>query len=140
MKTLQNIALIIFFTLTSSGFTQANPKPTLAMDQVLTAYIDCTTQGNLENVHQVFSENFRHTINRNGKPFSINKKEMLDFLKETKNVQLNCKTSYSIVEESGDCVIAKVSMQYDLFTKVDLVTLCRGTNGWEVSQVISTYP
>ena len=141
MKTLKNIALVMLLTLSSYGFTQAAPdKPGTMKDQVISAYIDCTTQGNLQNMDQIFSDNFQHTMNRNGNLFTINKKEMIDFLKATKDVKQNCETTYSIVEESRDCMIAKVSMKYANFTKVDLVTICAGEAGWSVSQVVSTYP
>ena len=141
MKTLQNIALALLLTLCAYGFTQASPKkPLKVMDQVITSYINCTTQGNMENINHIFTDNFRHIMNRNGNPFAINKKDMIAFLNVTKNVKQNCKTTYDIIEESKDCVIAKVNMQYADFTKVDLVTLCRGDAGWAVSQVVTTYP
>ena len=141
MKTLQNIALTILISLSAYGFAQAaTERPLKAMDQVITAYIDCTTQGNLENVKYIFSDNFRHSMNRNGNLFIINKKEMIDFLQTTKNIKQNCETTYNIVESSPDCAIVKVSMKYANFTKVDLVTICASEDGWAVSQVVSTYP
>lgn len=140
MKTLEKIAFAVLLTLFSYGFIQAAPKPLKTVNQVLTSYIDCTTQGNLDNLNQVLGEDFRHTMKRNGSMFTVNKKTMMDFLRSTKNVRQNCETTYTIVEESDDCVIAKVSMKYPEFTKVDYVTLCACDEGWAVSQVVSTYP
>lgn len=140
MKTLEKIAFTALLTLFSYGFTQAAPKPLKSMNQVLTTYIDCTTQGHLENLDDILGKDFRHTMNRNGNLFTVNKKTMIKFLQSTKNVRQNCETTYTIVEESQDCVIAKISLKYPEFTKVDYVTLCAGEEGWAVSQVVSTFP
>ncbi|MEJ5144792.1 MULTISPECIES: hypothetical protein [unclassified Sphingobacterium] len=55
-------------------------------------------------------------------------------MKKQKGEQLNCKTSTTIVKESGDYMIAKLTMQFENFTKVDLVTLFNDSGNWKVSQ------
>ena len=44
-----------------------------------------------------------------------------------------------IVEQSSDYMLAKVTMQFDGFTKTDLVTLVNDGGNWKVSQSINSY-
>ncbi|MEN5197581.1 hypothetical protein ABE417_22695, partial [Sphingobacterium faecium] len=48
--------------------------------------------------------------------------EVISFLKKQKGEQLNCKTSTTILQEAADYMIAKITMQFEGFTKTDLVT------------------
>ncbi|KKX47162.1 MULTISPECIES: hypothetical protein [Sphingobacterium] len=60
-------------------------------------------------------------------------------MKKQKGEQLNCKTSTTILQESVDYMIAKVTMEFENFTKTDLVTLVNEGGNWKVSQSINSY-
>ena len=44
-----------------------------------------------------------------------------------------------INEESGDYMVAKGTMKFENFAKIDLVTLERERNSWKVSKLINSY-
>lgn len=62
------------------------------------------------------------------------------FLKATKGLKYDCKTSYEILDEAGQTCIAKTTMKFDNFTRVDYITLSKSQDGWQVSKVLTTYP
>ncbi|MNL73936.1 hypothetical protein D3C87_1994760 [compost metagenome] len=64
---------------------------------------------------------------------------MIDFFKKQKGEKLNCKTSTQILESSTNYAIAKVTMQFDGFTKSDLVTLINESGVWKVTSSVSSY-
>ncbi len=44
-----------------------------------------------------------------------------------------------IAEESGDYLVAKVTLKFEDFTKTDLVTLERVGNDWKVTSSVNSY-
>ena len=52
---------------------------------------------------------------------------------------MNCKTTTQIVEELPDYAIAKVTMQFDGFSKTDLITLVKENGAWKVSKSVNSY-
>lgn len=58
---------------------------------------------------------------------------MVKSLKKQKGEKLNCAVSKDITEESPDYMVAKVTLKFENFTKIDLVTLEREGNNWKVS-------
>src|SRR5690606_12133363 len=68
------------------------------------------------------------------------KKEYIKFLKANKNRQYDCKSNYEILSQDGKVCIAKATMVFDNFTRVDYITLNQGKDGWKVSKVETTYP
>jgi hypothetical protein len=60
-------------------------------------------------------------------------------LKKQKGEKLNCTVSTAIIEESADYMVAKVTLKFENFTKIDLVTLERVGNDWKVSKSINSY-
>ncbi|ULT26870.1 nuclear transport factor 2 family protein [Sphingobacterium sp. E70] len=52
---------------------------------------------------------------------------------------MNCAVSTDIIEESADYMVAKVTMEFENFTKTDLVTLVREGNNWKVSKSTNSY-
>ncbi|MEJ5092541.1 hypothetical protein [Sphingobacterium faecium] len=52
---------------------------------------------------------------------------------------MNCKASTTILQESADYMIAKITMQFEGFIKTDLVTLVNDGGNWKISQSINSY-
>ncbi|MDF2517657.1 MAG: hypothetical protein K0R59_2953 [Sphingobacterium sp.] len=64
---------------------------------------------------------------------------VVKLLKKQKGEKLNCAVSTDILEESADYMVAKVTLKFENFSKVDLVTLVREGNNWKVSKSINSY-
>ena len=106
----------------------------LAIDQ----YLAVMTEGQSAGVEQLFTADFSQKVQASNDQTN-SRSAVISFLKKQKGEQLNCKTSTIIVEQSSDYVVAKVTQQFEGFTKTDLITLVNDGGNWKVSQSINSY-
>ncbi|UIR54880.1 nuclear transport factor 2 family protein [Sphingobacterium sp. SRCM116780] len=139
VKTFTAAALIVVSTC-----TMAAEKPEKGIVNLSTAdfaidnYVAVMTEGQSVGVEQLFASDFNQKVQtENAKTNS--RSEVINFLKRQKGEKLNCKTTTTIIEESADYMLAKVTMQFEGFTKTDLVTLINEGGNWKVSKSINSY-
>ncbi|UIR54883.1 nuclear transport factor 2 family protein [Sphingobacterium sp. SRCM116780] len=139
IKTFAAAALIAVST-----WTTAAEKPEKGIVNLSTAdfaidnYVAVMTEGQSVGVEQLFASDFNQKVQtENAKTNS--RSEVINFLKRQKGEKLNCKTTTTIIEESADYMLAKVTMQFEGFTKTDLVTLINEGGSWKVSKSINSY-
>ncbi|WP_447768323.1 nuclear transport factor 2 family protein [Sphingobacterium faecium] len=143
-KTFAAAALIAVstFTMAAGKPEVANPKKAVVnlstADLAIDHYVAVMTAGQSAGVEQLFTTDFSQKV-KASEDKTNSRSEVISFLKKQKGEQLNCKTSTTIVQETGDYVIAKVTMQFEGFTKTDLVTLVNDGETWKVSQSINSY-
>jgi len=107
-------------------------------DFALEHYVAVTTEGESAGVEQLFAEDFNQKIQAsNAQNHSRN--AVVKLLKKQRGEKLNCVVSTDIIEESADYIVAKVTLKFENFTKIDLVTLERVGNDWKVSKSINSY-
>ncbi|MNL49482.1 putative lumazine-binding protein [compost metagenome] len=120
----------------------SNPKKAVVnlstADLAIDHYVAVMTEGQSAGVEQLFTSDFIQKVQAS-EDKTNSRSEVIAFLKKQKGEQLNCKTSTTIVQESADYMIAKVTMQFEGFTKTDLVTLVNDGGNWKVSQSINSY-
>ena len=132
-----------------STFTMATAKPTgdnskkavvnlSTADLAIDHYVAVMTEGQSAGVEQLFTSDFKQKVHAS-EDKTNSRSEVISFLKKQKGEQLNCKTSTTIVEQSRDYMVAKVTQQFEGFTKTDLITLVNDGGKWKVSQSINTY-
>ncbi|WP_293929139.1 nuclear transport factor 2 family protein [Sphingobacterium sp. UBA6320] len=132
-----------------STFTMAAAKPSgdnskkatvnlSTADLAIDHYVAVMTEGQSVGVEQLFTSDFNQKV-QVSEVKTNSRSAVVSFLKKQKGEQLNCKTSTTIVQESADYMLAKVTMQFDGFTKIDLVTLVNDGGNWKVSQSINSY-
>ena len=107
-------------------------------DLAIDHYVAVMTEGQSAGVEQFFTTDFSQKVQA-VEDKTNSRSEVISFLKKQKGEQLNCKTSTTIIQESADYMIAKVTMQFEGFTKTDLVTLVNDEGNWKVSQSINSY-
>ncbi|MEN5195514.1 nuclear transport factor 2 family protein [Sphingobacterium faecium] len=143
-KTFAAAALIAVSTFTMAAGKPAGNNSKKAVVNLSTAdlaidhYVAVMTEGQSAGVEQLFTADFSQKVQASTDKTS-SRSEVISFLKKQKGEQLNCKTSTSIVEHSGDYMLAKVTQQFEGFTKTDLVTLVYDGGNWKVSQSINSY-
>lgn len=139
-KTLTTIftAIIMISTFGSFAAEKNNPLKNAASNKVITSYLEATTLGSVELNNFLFAEDFqyRNSVNKD----SYGKKAYMRFLKAHKGVTFDCQTTYEILDQSGQACVAKATMVFKDFTRVDYITLNQDQNGWKVSKVVTTYP
>lgn len=138
--TLTNIVTAFLMIVSLNSFS--NPVLNLLKEKsskvIITSYIEAITLGSDIYNKYLFCDNFQYSNTANNDSF--NKKQYLKFLKDTKGSKFNCHTHYQILDETGKSCVAKATMKFDHFTRVDYITLNKTPEGWKVSKVITTYP
>jgi len=143
-KTFAAAALIAVstFTMAAGKPEVANPKKAVVnlstADLAIDHYVAVMTEGQSAGVEQLFTSDIKQKVHAS-EDKTKSRSEVISFLKKQKGEQLNCKTSTTIVEQSRDYMVAKVTQQFEGFTKTDLITLVNDGSNWRVSQSINTY-
>jgi hypothetical protein len=135
------IAISIFTMVAAKPTGDNSKKATVNLstaDLAIDHYIAVMTEGQSAGVEQLFTSDFNQKVHASTNRIN-NRSAVISFLKKQKGEQLNCKTSTTIVEQSSDYVVAKVTQQFEGFTKTDLVTLINDGGNWKVSQSINSY-
>lgn len=143
VKTFLAVAMIAVSTLAIAA-DKTSPKSEKAIVNLFTAdialnhYVAVTTEGESTDLEQLFTADFSQKI-QSGNATTNDRKEVVKFLKKQRGEKLNCKVNTRIIEESADYMVAKVTMQFEDFTKTDLVTLINDHGAWKVSGSVNTY-
>ncbi|MNL32680.1 putative lumazine-binding protein [compost metagenome] len=143
-KTFAAAALIAVstFTMAAGKPEVSNPKKAVVnlstADLAIDHYVAVMTEGQSAGVEQLFTADFSQKVQAS-EDKTNSRSEIVSFLKKQKGEQLNCKTSTTIVQKSVDYMVAKVILQFENFTKTDLVTLVNDGGNWKVSQSINSY-
>ncbi|RVU00058.1 hypothetical protein EOD41_13945 [Mucilaginibacter limnophilus] len=137
MKTLKSLLLGLALIITAN-VVKANDKEELTQQHAIDTYIEAVTHGKLEGLSKVLDTDAKFTMMRGSKQLSFDKREMLEYLKATKSVQ-DCKVNTTTVENNGEVAIVKVDLEYEGFTRSNLVTITNTGNGWKITSVHSTF-
>jgi len=131
-------ALILFASSMAFGTDKNSPTKSMNAMRTIAMYLDATALGNAQFNEKLFAKDFEYYSTANDSKHS--KKNYTKFLKENQGMQYDCKTTYEILDESGNSCIAKATMEFESFTRIDHITLCHTKDGWQVSKVVTTYP
>lgn len=131
-------AIIMMTTFSSFAAEKANPLKDMSSMNIIATYLEAANAGSTEFNKFLFSEDFEYRNTAND--VCYNKKMYTDFLKANQGVTFDCKTTYEMLDETGRACVAKATMTFDNFTRVDYVTLNHNEDGWKVSKVVTTYP
>jgi len=125
-------------SLSSFANIKSNPLKNHNSKGIISIYVQAFTEGNYENSKYFLADDFEfYNPKRN---MSVNKREYVKFLKNTTDLKYNCETNYEILEESTDVCIAKTTMKFENFTRIDYITLRLSEEGWKIAKIVSTYP
>ncbi|WP_423149144.1 nuclear transport factor 2 family protein [Rubrolithibacter danxiaensis] len=140
MKALKTI-LLVFIVVAAQQVSKAavDGNDEKAVKNVINTYLDAFCHGKLKGFSQLLDENVKFTTERGDKIITYTKSEMLDALRKSANVEQNCKTDYSIIENLPNQMVVKVNMKYESFTKENFVTLTESENGWKITHVSTAF-
>ena len=110
-----------------------------AINITLNQYTAAVAHGKVDHLNKLFSEQFNQRYTNGKKNSTFSKEQMLGFLKAHKNIQQQCETDYSIVDENKGVAVAKVVMRYETGKRVDYVTVAQNENGYQITQVITAF-
>jgi hypothetical protein len=127
----------------ASGFNASareavNPLKDVNTNKIVLTYAEAITSGNTDFNKHLFTADFEYLNSASNA--SYDRTAYLGFLKANKGVKYNCSTDYEILDQAGKTSVAKVSMKFENFTRVDYITMVQSADGWKVSKVVTTYP
>lgn len=140
MKTSFNsiITALLLITSLSSFATVKKPEiKSIETERILASYLETIALGNFDYQKTLFAEDFEYRNSADNKAY--NKKQFVQFLKDTKGLKYNCTTTYEILDECGQACLGKIIMQFKDFTRIDYITLSYSNKGWQVSKVVTSY-
>lgn len=131
-------ALLMIVSLSSFAKGSFNPLKDKSSADVMIAYAEAVTAGNYMFNKYLFTDDFEYENVAN--KLVLNKRNYIKLIESNKGLKYNCTTNYQILDQTGKSCIAKVTMDFNHFQRVDLVTLKLTDNGWKISKVVTTYP
>ena len=132
MKTLKSIlmglALIISFT---AAKADGQPSKT----EVIDIFMNASAHGKMEKFESILANNVEYTTQRGERTIKANKNEILAFYKASENVDQACKCSSTTLKENEKNMVVKVEMQYEKYTRTNLVTMKNIDGNWKITRV-----
>ena len=141
MKTLRTllIGVALFTVCTAAKATIHTDEATMSKNFAINTYIDAMTHGKSAGMKEVLDPTVKISMLRGKQVVSFSKKEMLDFLETTKNVEQVCTTNSQVIENDANQSVVKVDMKFDGFVRTNYVTLANTGNGWKIINVYSVF-
>src|ERR1700749_3089394 len=107
----------------------------LSKNDVLNIYMNAAIHGKMENNEDVLASDVQFNIKRGDHTITANRTQMLAYLKGNENIEQDCKTTTTTVEDADDHVVVKIVMQYAGYTRTNLVTITNYSYGWLITKV-----
>jgi len=140
MRTFKSIMLgLALLVVCGAAKADSNIDDMATPNRAINIYIDAMTRGKVAGLNDVVDKSAEFNMLRGKTVLSFNKAQMIDFLKDNKNIEQSCTTSTSVVESNANVAIVKVAMKYDDFTRNNYVTIANTGNDWKITNVYSTF-
>ena len=133
------LAFCILCSFNTFAKTDGSKDQKLSMSYAVQTYIDAMTQGKIKDLNAILDNEVKFTVTQGQKIVNFNKNQMMNVLKGSEDMQQNCKTNFTVVEQNDVQSIVKVTMTYDMFTKVNYVTISNTNNGWKITNVSTMF-
>lgn len=141
MKTLKSIVLGLALLIVCS-VAKANTYTdgeNLTQDYAISTYIDAMTHGKLKGLSEVLDSDVKFSMLRGKTVLHFTRNEMLESLNASKNVEQECTTTTSVVENNEAMAVIKVDMQFQGFLRTNMVTVTNTGKGWKITNVYSIF-
>ena len=140
MKAFKTIIIAFCVVFSFNAFANDNSKDQkLSMSYAVQTYIDAMTLGKMKDLSEVLDNEVKFSVNQGQNVASYTRTEMLATLKNSENLEQNCKTNFSVVEQNDAQSIVKVTMAYDEFTRINYVTVSNTNKGWKITNVSTVF-
>lgn len=126
------------FSFNASAIEAFNPLKDVNAMKIALTYVEAITLGNTEFNKYLFTSDFEYRIAATDQVH--NRATYLKYLKGNQGLKYNCETSYEILDQTGPTCMAKATMKFEKFTRVDYITLLQTQDGWKINKVVTTYP
>ncbi|WP_242691448.1 nuclear transport factor 2 family protein [Desertivirga arenae] len=139
MKTLKTLTTALLIILTANAFANDNDdtkkSEKLLMDYTIKRYINAISHGEVKGIAEIFDNDVKMTTTRNNEILNYGKSDILWSLKFTQDAEQNCTTDYKFLEMNPTQAVVKVTMKYEGFNKVNVVSLANTAKGWRITNI-----
>lgn len=136
MKTLKTILLGLTLLAASTVANAKNlPATALTKNDVLNAYVNAVVHGKVDGVENILSKDVKFVMFRNDKEFDLDKKQLLESLKASENVEQNCTYTTSIMDESNKKMVVKLIMRYDGYVRTNTLTISQKGDDFQITRI-----
>lgn len=111
----------------------------LKMDYTVRTYIDAVTAGKVKPLNEVLESDAKFTLTQGERIIKFSRYETLNWLKNNEGIRQNCSTDFKIIEMDASQAVVKISMKYDTFLKVNLLSLANTKKGWKITNVSTSF-
>lgn len=111
----------------------------LKMNYTVKTYIDAVTHGKVKDLAEVLESDAKFTVTQGERIIKFSRYETLNWLKGSEGIHQNCSTDYKIIEMDASQAVVKISMKYDSFLKVNLLSLANTKKGWRITNVSTSF-
>ncbi|MDB5112879.1 MAG: hypothetical protein JWR67_3993 [Mucilaginibacter sp.] len=139
MKNLKSIMLGLALLVVCGAAQATEPAPSLTKNYVIHTYIYALAKGQLTGMGDIVDENAKFSLLRGKQILSFSKGEVMDNLKLTKNVVMDCTINTSVIESTPDFTLVKVDMKFTNFVRSNYITLVNTGAGWKITNVYSVF-
>lgn len=104
-------------------------------------YVDAMVRGKLQGFDGVLDSSAKFTVLIGSKNLltSYNRKDMLAFMNNEKDIELDCTVSTVILQNTADMMVAKVDMKFATFVRSNYVSIANTHKGWKIINVYSVF-
>jgi hypothetical protein len=141
MKTLKSIltALVLFVGFTAAKANDNAPVVLPLHDYAVYTYVNAVCHGQMAGIEDVLDKNVQFSMVHGTQVITSDKAEVMQYLRDNKNVEQNCTVSTSVVESNDDVTVVKVTMKYSDFVRTNYVTIANTSTGWKITNVHSVF-
>ncbi|WP_407431566.1 nuclear transport factor 2 family protein [Arcticibacter sp.] len=140
MKTLRILTAALMAIISFSAFAEDETNSEkLKMNYTVKTYIDAVTQGRVKELAAVLESDARFTLTQGERIINFSRYETLKWLKMNEGIRQNCSTDYKIIEMDASQAVVKISLKYDTFSKINLLSLANTKKGWKITNVSTSF-
>jgi hypothetical protein len=137
MKTLKSIMLGLALIVVATVANASNkPAPAaLTKNDVLNIYVNAVIHGKVDGVESILAKDVKYTMYRGEKEFNLDKTQLLESLKSSENVEQGCTYTTSVIDESDNKMVVKLTMKYDGYVRTNVVTIALNRTDFQITKI-----
>ena len=131
------IALVMLTSFTAFAGSKTGIDKAFESSKTIKNYLEFINTVDTKVHKNLFTADFEYVNKANNR--KISKKDYLQFLNTNKGLEYNCSTKYEVLDECASSAIAKITMDFGHFIRVDHITLIKEQNDWKISKITTDY-
>lgn len=141
MKTLKSIVLSLVLLVVFMGSKAVAGTPSVALNKeaVINVYLNAVVHGRLDGIEEAIDEGASFNMIRGQIVNTLNKNQILSYLKSVENMEQNCTVTTDVIKEGNNVILTKIEMRYNNLIRTDIITLTGSGKKWKITKVDTSF-